>query len=342
MNEHLPEKFTERLKQIFPPEQYSQLLNTFKNEKATCFRINTLKTSEQDVLNALTQLGIAPKKIDLLQNTYSISQKEKSQLTHSDIFNDGLVYIQNLSSMIPVAVLNPHMDDKVLDIAAAPGSKTTQIAIAMQNEGWISAVEINKSRFFKLKDNLATQGINNVHTYLMDGGDVWKKCPEMFDKILVDAPCSSESRFSLDNPTSFAYWSEKKIREMVIKQKRLIFSAFLSLKPKGTLVYATCSFAPEENEMIVNYLLKKFESNAEVEPVQLDINNSQSGFTQWNGKHLNDSIHNAIRILPNNIMDGFFICKIRKINSTIRSQMLANRRRQSTPHAPHNKIQQDS
>ncbi|MDX1811739.1 MAG: RsmB/NOP family class I SAM-dependent RNA methyltransferase [Gammaproteobacteria bacterium] len=312
----LPPLFLERLQHIFPEEKYAALLETFRQEKAVCFRVNTLKTSEQDLLPQLEALGLSISKHEFFENTYTIPAEQKNLLTYSEFFTNGLCYVQNLSSMLPVFLLAPTSADKVLDIAAAPGSKTTQIAASMNNEGWISAVEINKSRFFKLKDNLALQGITNVHTYLMDGSIVWQKCPEEFDKILVDAPCSSESRFNENEPETFAYWSDKKIREMVKKQKRLIFSAFLSLKPGGSMVYATCSFAPEENEQILNYLLRKFSGNAVLEAIELPLDNIQHGLTEWKGKKLDSSIKNAIRILPNGIMDGFFVCKIRKQHST--------------------------
>ena len=316
MNSQLPPLFIQRLQSIFPPDKFEELLKSFKQNKHICFRANTLKTSIEDFKKELQLLNLNVHEDNNFKNVFILDSEQKEILTHSRLFTEGYCYIQNLSSMIPAMLLNPDENDRVLDIAAAPGSKTTQLAGLMHNKGWISAVEINKSRFFTLIDNLKTQGIDNVHTYLMDGSDVWKKCPEEFDKILVDAPCSSESRFNEKKPESFAYWSEKKIREMVKKQKRLIFSAFLSLKPGGTMVYATCSFAPEENEQIIHYLLKKFTDNAQVEEVTLPLTNLQHGITEWNGKRLNESIHNAIRILPNDIMDGFFVCKIRKANTT--------------------------
>ncbi len=316
MTSPLPDLFIERLQSIFPTALHTALIATFALEKSVCFRLNTLKTSEPAFLQAAELLGLSIEKINAYPNTYLIPADQKSLLTHSNLFTDGHCYVQNLSSMVPVFLLAPNKHERILDMAAAPGSKTTQIAVSMENQGWISAVEINKSRFFKLKANLKTQGIENVHTYLMDGGDVWKKCPEQFDKILLDAPCSSESRFNQNSPESFAYWSEKKIREMVKKQKRLIFSAFLSLKPGGHLIYSTCSFAPEENELVLHYLLRKFDGNAQLEAISLPFENTQPGFTSWKNKALNETIHHAVRILPNDIMDGFFVCKILKKEST--------------------------
>ncbi len=316
MSHSLPDRFIKRLQNIVPTTQLDVILNSFKQKKSCSFRINPLKISEAEFIPMAQKLGLSLTRLPQLPYAFTVPVQQKSLLSHSKLVTEGLCYIQGVSSMLPVLQLAPSAEQRVLDLAAAPGSKTTQLAIAMQNQGWISAVEINKSRFFKLKSNLTSQGISNVHTYLMDGSQVWKKCPEMFDKVLLDAPCSSEARFLASEPASYAYWSEKKIREMAKKQKRLIFSAFLSLKPGGELMYSTCSFAPEENEQIVNYLLKKFAGKVEIEPLVMPFDNTQQGITEWQGKKLNDTLHQAVRILPNDLMEGFFICKLRKTGST--------------------------
>ena len=314
----LPTAFTERLSQVFPNDQYVQLLNTFYTPKQISFRINTLKSSRQQAMSLLpTTLKVT--EVPHFPHSYAINSEDKQQLTHSQAFVNGHIYIQNLSSMLPALLLAPSNTDRVLDITAAPGSKTTQLAALMQNQGWISAVEINKPRFHKLKNNLTLQGTENVHTYLMDGADVWRKCPQQFDKILVDAPCSSESRISALDEESYAYWSEKKIKEMCKKQKRLLFSAVLSLKCGGEIIYSTCSFAPEENEMAIHRLLKKFSKEIEIVPIELPIDNWQAGLTQWKSKQFHPDLIHSKRILPTTIMDGFYICKLRKVKSTLRA-----------------------
>lgn len=314
--QQLPTEFVERIKQIFPQEDLAQRIATFRQAKPVSLRVNTLKTNESTLLAALESLKLTPTKVNTLPHAFLLPAEQKSRLTQSELHTQGLCYIQNLSSMLPVFILDPQSEEKILDLAAAPGSKTTQLAAAIQNQGWISAVEINKGRFFKLKQNLAQQGVTNVHTYLKDGSTVWKQCPEMFDKVLLDAPCSSESRFSTNEPETYAFWSERKIREMQKKQKRLIFSAFLSLKPGGALLYSTCSFAPEENEQVIQYLVKKFGAKLEIENIQLSLTNLQQGLSEWQGKQYDEAIQRAVRILPTDTMDGFFLCKIRKTAST--------------------------
>lgn len=212
-------------------------------------------------------------------------------------------------------------------MAAAPGSKTLQISCAMNGRGRIAAVEAVRSRFFKLKANLAAQGATMVHCYHADASTLWRKVPERFDRILLDAPCSSESRFRGDNPESYAHWGLRKIEEMARKQKQLLHSAFRCLKPGGKLVYSTCSFSPEENEAVINRALQVFGPALRIEPFQLP-NTSDfpsavqasapkmlPGICAWQNESFDSSLVNAARVAPDAAYDGFFICLLRKVAS---------------------------
>jgi 16S rRNA (cytosine1407-C5)-methyltransferase len=133
----------------------------------------------------------------------------------------------------------------------------------------------------------------------------------MFDRVLLDAPCSSEAKFSTLNPKSYAFWSPRKIKESQKLQKRLILSAWESLKPGGRLLYSTCSFAPEENEAVLDSLLKK-RSDAEILPLELPVENCMAGLTAWEKKRFDPAVSRARRILPTGEMDGFFLALIHK------------------------------
>ena len=122
----------------------------------------------------------------------------------------------------------------------------------------------------------------------------------------------SESRFHLSDPKSFAFWSEKKVKEMSRKQKQLLYSALRALKPGGVCVYSTCSFSPEENELVVARQLKNFAGEISIEPITLPFGNTQPGLTEWKGKPIAEALWGAARILPADDMDGFFLCRIRK------------------------------
>ena len=312
----LPKSFIERLKKIVPPDQYQAVLANFALKKPVTFRINSLKTTRNDLIAELHADGLAPKPITGYTQAFMVANTQRELLTASAAFRHGRLYIQGLASMLAPLALNPKPGEEILDLAAAPGGKTCQIADMMQNKGRIAAVEKSKTRFFKLKNNIETLGVTCVDLYLKDGGEVWRSCENRFDRVLLDAPCSSEARFDVHEPKTLHYWSEKKIKEMARKQWRLIYSAFRSLKLGGVLVYSTCSFAPEENELIIARLLKRFKQAMQIDKINLPINNIQPGLSQWQGKSLDATLKNCVRILPNDAMTGFFICRIVKRATT--------------------------
>ena len=313
MSTALPSIFLERLSTIVPPANLATVINSFSTTKPVAFRVNTLKYDIDAVTTELAQANFQLTSIPWYDCAFTIPHAQREQLVQTDIFNDGKIYIQSVSSMLPPLILAPQPGEEILDLTAAPGSKTTQIASLMQNQGRLAAVEKSKPRFFKLQRILEQQGATCVKTYLKDGRQVWRSCQDRFDRILLDAPCSSEGRFSTHDPTSFQYWSEQKIKAMSRKQWQLLHSAFLSLKPGGILVYSTCTFAPEENECIIDKLIKKYNSTLTIEPIQCPVPDHQPGLTEWQTKPLAKAVNHSIRILPNKHIDGFFICKIKKL-----------------------------
>ncbi|MDD5716955.1 MAG: RsmB/NOP family class I SAM-dependent RNA methyltransferase [Sulfuricurvum sp.] len=312
----LPEAFTERLEKIVPHEQFDAILKTFDAPKQVTFRVNTLKSTAPE-LEAELQLAQIPYErvgwdFGRLEGIYRISPEDKLRLTQTDAFYDGRLYIQNLSSMIAPLLLAPKPEETVLDLAAAPGGKTLMLAGMMENTGWLSAVELQRERFFRLCDNLKHQGVTNAHTYMTDGRSVGKKCPEMFDRILLDAPCSSEARFKTHEPKSMSYWSVHKVKETSKLQRRLLLSAFDALKPGGKLLYSTCSFSPEENESPLQHLLERHGERLKTVPLTLPFDNVQKPLQRWGKEVYDERIQNAVRILPTDTIDGFFICLLEK------------------------------
>ncbi len=311
---NLQVEFLKRLKNIILAKHLASVLESFNAIKPISLRTNTLKINTEDLVKKLDGIGITLKPIENFKDAFTIPAEQRDALTHSDPFLKGECYIQSLASMLVPMVLDPQSGEEILDLTAAPGSKTTQIACLMNNTGRIAAVEKVKSRFFKLKNNCERQGATRVDFYCKDGALVCRSCPNRFDRVLLDAPCSSEGRFNTNDPKSFQYWNEKKIRDMAHKQWKLLHSAFQSLKPGGILVYSTCTFSPEENEAQIAKLIKKFGDAVQIEPISLPIDNTQPGLTAWNNKPFPDALKNTIRILPNNLMDGFFIARLRKID----------------------------
>jgi 16S rRNA (cytosine1407-C5)-methyltransferase len=312
MTTTLPDTFVERLSQIVPREQFESIIRTFDTPKQVTFRVNTLKSTAEALEDELKAADIPYESVGWMEGVYRISPADKLRLTQTDAFYGGRLYIQNLASMVAPLILAPKPEETVLDLAAAPGGKTLMLAGMMQNTGWLSAVELSRERFFRLRDNLESQGVTNAHTYMTDGRSVGKKCPEMFDRILLDAPCSSEARFKTHDPKSMSFWTIHKVKETSKLQRRLLLSAFEALKPGGKLLYCTCSFSPEENEIPLQHLLERHGDHLTTLPLTLPFDNIQKPLKRWGKEVFDERIQNGVRILPTDTIDGFFLCLLEK------------------------------
>lgn len=308
----LPEAFVERLHKIIPNEHIDAILKTFDAPKQVTFRVNTLKSTPLQLESELKAANIPYECIGWMEGIYRISPDDKLRLTQTDAFYGGRLYIQNLASMLAPMILAPLPEETVLDLAAAPGGKTLMLAGMMNNTGWLSAVEPTRERFFRLRANLEMQGVTNAHTYMTDGRSVGKKCPLMFDRIMLDAPCSSEARFKTHEPKSMSFWSIHKAKETSKLQKRLLLSAYDALKPGGKLLYCTCSFSAEENESPLHHLLQKHGEDLITLPITLPFDNIQKPLQRWGKEVFDERIQNAVRILPTDTIDGFFLCLLEK------------------------------
>jgi NOL1/NOP2/sun family putative RNA methylase len=326
--EPLPELFVNRLRRIVPADRWDRCLASFAAEKPTAFRVNVLKAAVAEVQDELERAGFRPRQVDWLEGAFLVDPAERRRLTETAAVAEGRIYIQNLSSMVATMVLAPQPGEHVLDLAAAPGSKTLQMAAMMQNRGRIAAVDVVRTRMFKLRANLRRAGVTIAKTYLTDGRTVGRKTPERFDRVLLDAPCSSEARFRQRDPGSWRHWGLRKIRESARKQKGLLRSALMSLKPGGTLLYCTCSFAPEENERIVHGVLVQMHEAVEIEPIGLPLANVEPGLTHWDGEDLHPDLAGTVRILPDQEMDGFYLSKLAKRQTTLPHPRTRRRRHQ--------------
>jgi len=312
-----PSLFLERLGRILPSDRLEECLETFRRPLPGSFRINGLTGDPEAVLQELYAEDFAVTPMSWPEGGYTVPGEQRSALTRCSACHQGRIYVQNPSSMVPPVLLDPQAEDWVLDLAAAPGGKTIHLASLMANAGRISAVESVRSRFHRMRANLERNGVTNVQTYLKDGTKVWRRCPEQFDRVLLDAPCSSEGRFHIQDSASHAYWSENKIREMNRKQRRLLYSAVRCLKPGGVLVYSTCTFAPEENEAVIDRALEQFGPTLEVEEIALpDVGNVSAGLRQWQKAEFDPRVERGIRILPDGVMEAFFVAVLRKCAST--------------------------
>ena len=305
----LPPLFLDRLGLIIPPRQRSGVLSHFSAPPVMSVRINTLKINRENALAALEDRGIRFQEVPWWAWALIIDPGSVEGITASGYFEQGWFYRQSLSSMLPVIALNPQPGERVLDLCAAPGSKTTQIAAFMENRGTLMAVEAVRSRFYKLKSVAAALGAGNI-TYCCLDARRFKSKDALFDRILVDAPCTCETRFKLFQPKTYAYWNPHKIKDMVRKQRGILLAASRLLNPGGVLVYATCTFAPEENEGVVDWLLRKAGRGWEVDPVDCPGVDTTPALTRWEKKEFDPRVGFCCRVLPTATMEGFFMAKL--------------------------------
>ena len=309
----LPEQFVERLQQIIPPEKIDSVLNTFTQEKSLCIRVNEIKISIEKVQELFEKKSIKYKKAKLGKGNFILTQEDiKQNNFYKDLIAQGLIYPQNISSTIAAMLLDPKENETVLDMCAAPGSKTTQICAMMKNKGIIYAVDAVRKRTYKLRSVLKLLGAENVRTFCCDARRFRSPDINGFDKILVDAPCSSEARFKVFDKKTYAYWSLRKVKETSKKQKGLLLSASRFLDKNGTLVYSTCSFSPEENEGVIDWFIRKTNNEFVVQKIKNRDIPTYPCLKNWQKKVFSEQTQNCLRILPDGVFEGFFIAVIKK------------------------------
>lgn len=312
----LPVEFLRRLHQMYK-NNTEEILKTFKNPKPTTFRVNTIKLSVNEVITAINTQGFETEPVPWYDQAFILRSKTLRDLTDTEQYKRGQIYVQNLSSMIPALVLAPNPTDKVLDICAAPGSKATQLAVIMNNQGRITANDSSKNRIYRLEANRERQDARSVRIVENDARSVWQKYPEYFDSTLADVPCSMEGRFTYDDPDSYKDWSVKRLKDMMSLQKWILRSAISATKPGGTIVYSTCTLSPEENEQVIDWILKKEKGNVQVLPIELPNAPLTQGLVSWADKTYHKSVVQTKRITPSLLMEGFYIAKLTKLRSSI-------------------------
>ena len=276
------------------------------NPRNTTIRVNTIKYNIQDLMRYFKEKNIKFERVLWYSDALIIKNATEKELQKLEIYEKGYRYLQSLSSMVPPLVLNPKKGEKVLDLTAAPGSKTTQMAALMENEGYILANELDKIRSERLQYNVKSQGAEIVEVINGRGEKIGNSYTEYFDKVLLDTPCSGEGRFWLGKPMTYKDWSLKKVNQLVKIQKKLFESAYKATKRNGIMVYSTCTINKEENEYILDWAINNFDIKL------LEINLNIKEAIKGDNTGLNSSIDKAIKILPSKNMEGFFVAKIKK------------------------------
>jgi 16S rRNA C967 or C1407 C5-methylase (RsmB/RsmF family) len=277
---------------------------------SSSYWINPLRGDTNETQKELKEQGIESEEIDWLPFASTLTSDKKT-LASSPSFKEGRIYIQNLSSMIAIHALVPQPGDSILDICASPGGKSARAAALTANEIQLWANDSIKPRVTKMKEVFDHLGVQAMQVTQHPGQYVDKYIDQMFDKIILDTQCSGEARINPNHPTNLRYWSEERISKMSYLQQKMLSAAWKLVRPGGVIIYSTCTYAPEENESPVSFLLKHHR-DAEIESVEIPLKNKMPGLSGWNGSTFDQRLKNAVRILPSEYTEAFFLCKIRK------------------------------
>ena len=301
MNNKLSEFLTNELIKQYGEGTYNKIIEGYNQKRFTTLRVNTLKSKISYICSALSENNIEYEKVSWNNEALIIKNANEIDIKELEIYKNGEIYLQSLSSMMPAIILEPKENEDILDMTAAPGGKTTQIAALTNNKANITACEMNTVRADRLKYNVEKQGATSVTVLKEDSrrlNDYFS-----FDKILLDAPCSGSGTILLNNERTYKNFSENLVKKTIKSQKDLLKKAIKILKPGHELVYSTCSILKQENENTIKEIIEK--GQAEVMAINegklKDIPKSKS------------NIDGALTVCPNEYYEGFFVAKLRKL-----------------------------
>ena len=271
------------------------ILDGYNVNRKTTIRVNTLISTFEEVIQFLDKNNISYSAVNDIPNAIIIN--DSYDVTKTNLYENGAIYLQSLSSMLPPLILNPKEDAHILDMCAAPGSKTTQLAALTNNKACITACEFDKIRAERLKYNLNKLGTSRVTVLVKDSRNLDEFF--RFDTIMLDAPCSGSGTVLL-NEESKQVFNQKVIDKCQKRQISLLKKGLSMLNKNGVLVYSTCSILKEENEQVLKACL-----NGNFELIPIDR-------SQYDLPYL-PSLENTITIAPTELYEGFFVAKIKRI-----------------------------
>lgn len=299
MEAKLPQILKEQLEKQYEKETLQKIMQGYQTKRKTTLRVNTLKSEITKIEKTLKEQKIEYEKVKWSQEAIILKNETEKEIKKLEIYEKGEIYLQSLSSMLPPIILQPKQGEDILDMAAAPGGKTTQIASLTKNKANITACEINKIRAERLKYNLEKQGAN---AYVMEQDARTIDSFFSFDQILLDAPCSGSGTIHLQNYKIMEKFTPKLIQKTVNLQTALLNKAIDILKKGQEMVYSTCSILSCENEAIIQKVLK--EKKAQIVPFTF------KGIEEL--PLLPTKIEGTLCVFPNQYYEGFFIAKIKK------------------------------
>ncbi|QDU97299.1 RsmB/NOP family class I SAM-dependent RNA methyltransferase [Lignipirellula cremea] len=283
----------------------------FHIELQSSLRINRLtEISVPEIFARLEQAEVELEPIPWRDDAWHLLSDKKA-VSQSAFFEQGYTYLQNASSLAPVAILDPQPGESILDVCAAPGGKSSDIASRTGNQCRLWLNDSIQPRIDKLREVVAQFHVKAEQITDYPGQYLTKHLDETFDRILLDAQCSGEGMIDLNHPRALRFWSLARIRKFARLQEKMLSEAFKLLRPGGVLVYSTCTLAPEENEAPVDRLLRICPT-ATLEPIGIDLPGGRPGVTGWENRRFDKRLEHAVRITPSIFYETFFVCRIRK------------------------------
>ena len=291
----------EKLEKQYGTKITKEIIEGYQTKRKTTLRINTIKSNIEEIKKELEKEKIEYETIKWSKETLIIKNADEKTIQEMEIYKNGKIYLQSLSSMLPPIILEPKEGTDILDMAAAPGGKTTQIAALTNNKAHITACEKNKIRAERLKYNVDKQGATCV--FIMPKDSRFIDDFFSFDQILLDAPCSGSGTLDYNDANVEKYFTEQLIERSSKTQKTLLSKAIKLLKPGHEMVYSTCSILDCENEDVVSSVIKN--GNIEIVPINFE------GMEKL--PILPTKISGTLCVKPTELYEGFFVAKIKRL-----------------------------
>ena len=301
-----------RIVELFPPREAYEFLESMEIARPTTLRVNTLKAKRRELVLQLNKRGVHVEPLEKWNKVGLQVFDSKVSLGGTLEYLAGHYTIQAAASFLPVTALDPQTNEKILDMAAAPGGKTTYIAQIMKNTGILVANDISEARCKSLNANIQRLGVTNCLVTCYDGIG-YKRIMHHFNRVLLDAPCTGTGIISRDKSIKISKEREH-IDRITLQQRKLLLSAIDCTINGGVIVYSTCSFLVEENEAIIDFA----KNRRDIEIVDIGLPFGRPGYTKYRHHRYSTQIEHCRRVFPHvHNMDGFFIAKIIKKSSKI-------------------------
>lgn len=304
-----PPAFLEQLALLSPDDDGAALAAALLTPRVLAVRVNTLRATPDEVLAELRAAGLAPEPVSWSAEAFTLPADALRALQDTAAYTEARVLVQGLSSQLVPLLLAPRPGEAVLDLCAAPGGKTSQIAALMQGTGRLHANDRSQARVYRLRDVLGRAGADFVTTSARAGESFGRREPDAWDRVLLDAPCSMEGRRALDD--GWKGWSPQLCKRLASEQERLLLSALTTVRLGGEVIYSTCTMSPRENERVVSRVLRRRAGEVRLAPIELPEDIPQrAGLTEWRGKPFRaEGLELCRRVLPSERTEAFFVAR---------------------------------